>query len=314
MSDRWTGFVSARRVAERQKNLITFSQARECGLSSHQIRGLVRRDEWRRIFRGVFVTATSEPAWQQRALAICLAGGRGVAASHQTAGALLELDGIARVPRVIHVTTTARFQLEAPALRIHETKRPFGIRKVQVVPATTIERTLLDLAGCVGPAITELALEDALRRRLTTHHRLVQQFESAGGKGRPGSKVFSRLVTARADTAPTDSGLETRVWGHLARAQLPGLVKQHPVVRPDGSTARIDLAFPSRMIAIEVESYRWHSGRAAWQRDLARRNDLITIGWTVLHATKEDVDERCRTLIGTIRKLLDLPTLDFGTS
>jgi very-short-patch-repair endonuclease len=68
------------------------------------------------------------------------------------------------------------------------------------------------------------------------------------------------------------------------------------------------------MIAIEVESYRWHSGRAAWQRDLARRNDLITIGWTVLHATKEDVDERCRTLIGTIRKLLDLPTLDFGTS
>jgi very-short-patch-repair endonuclease len=297
-------------MAARQKNLITYAQARQCGLSSHQVRGLVGRGEWDRIFRGVFVVGPNEPAWQQRVLAVCLAGGHGVAASHETAAALMFLDGVPADPRMLHVSTLRSLKIRDDAVMIHETTRPFGIKKALGVPATYVERVLLDLAAALGAPAIELALEDALRRRLTSIPRLDATLSRDGGKGRPGTRVLAELVEARRASAPTDSALETRAAAALAKAGLVGMVKQHPVTRPDGSLARIDLAFPHFKIAVEVESYRWHSGRQAWHRDLARRNDLIALGWTVLHVTKEDVDERCRTLARTIRDLMGIRSFD----
>ena len=304
MSDRWSSFTRARRTAERQKNLITFAQARACGLSSHQVRGLVRRGEWQRAFRGVFVTATTEPAWHQRTLAVCLAGGHGVGASHETAGALMTLDGVPRNPALIHVTAARRLKVGGEGIVVHETTRPFGIRRVQGVPAVDVERVLVDLAATGRRAGVELALEDALRRRLTTVSRLDATLARETVRGRSGRKLLADLVEERRCSAPTDSGLEAKVAKSLARAGLKGLVRQHPVTRSDGAAARIDLALPEFKLAIEVESYRWHSGRQAWQRDLARRNDLIALGWTVVHATKEDVDESCATLVRTLRELM----------
>lgn len=67
---------------------------------------------------------------------------------------------------------------------------------------------------------------------------------------------------------------------------------------------RIDLALPHHKVAIEVDGYRWHSGRRAWRRDLERRNELTALGWTVLHATKEDADAGCATLIAAVRRLM----------
>jgi hypothetical protein len=263
VSNQWSSHVRARRLAGRQKNLVTFAQARECGLSSHQISGLARRGEWERVFRGVFRVAPSEPAWQQRALAVCLAGGQGVAASHETAAALMALDGCDSTPRLIHVSAVRRLKIPGDGVMIHLTRRPFGIRKVLGVPATYVERVLLDLAGRRPRAAIELAVEDALRRRLTTVLRLDAALSRDGGMGRAGARVLREVVDARRTSAPTDSGLEARVAQALSRAGLGGVVRQHPVTRPDGTQARIDLAFPPFKIAVEVESYRWHSGRQA---------------------------------------------------
>jgi very-short-patch-repair endonuclease len=306
----WNSLVRARRLAGRQKNLITYEQARGSGLSSNEIRGLARRGEWDRVFRGVFSIGASEPSWQQQALAVCLAGGRGVAASHETAAALMWLDGISSPPGVIHVTTLRRVRVRDTSVTVHETSRPFGIRRIQGVPATLVERTLLDLAATADQGAVELALEDALRRRLTTIARIDATLARDGGKGRPGAKMLREMTGDRRASAPTGSGLEAKVSIALMKTGLRGMVRQYPVTRPNGSDARIDLAFPDFKIAIEVDSYRWHSGREAWHRDLARRNDLIALGWTVLHATKEDVDEGCMGLVRTIRKLMGLRTLD----
>jgi very-short-patch-repair endonuclease len=64
--------------------------------------------------------------------------------------------------------------------------------------------------------------------------------------------------------------------------------------------ARVDFAYPQARLAIEVDGYRWHSGRARWQRDLQRRNRLIALGWRVLHATSEDIDGHPEVLIAMI--------------
>jgi very-short-patch-repair endonuclease len=241
------------------------------------------------------------------ALAACLAGGIGVAASHETAAALMWLDGVPTIPRVIHLTSVRRIRLADASVRVHETTRPFGIRSVQGVPATSVERMLLDLAATESAAATELALEDALRRRLTSISRLDQAVVRDGGSGRPGAGVLRKLVDERRGSPPTESGLEAKVAMAFSNARLPGLVKQYPLTRPGGAQVRIDLAFPHAKVAVEVDSYRWHSGRDAWRRDLARRNDLIALGWTVLHATKEDVDNGCVALTRTVRELIGSP-------
>jgi very-short-patch-repair endonuclease len=307
MTKRRDSLLRARRLATRQRNLITFEQARQCGLSSHEIRGLVRRAEWDRVFRGVFSIAASEPVWQQMALAACFTAGRGVATSHETAAALMDLDGIG-TPQGTHLSTVRRLKIGDPSVTIHQTSRPFAIRRVRGIPATVVERVLLDLAATHQHTI-ELGVEDALRRGLTTTVRLEQTIARDGGKGRPGARLLGELVEAHGASPATESELEAKVWRALGRARLSGMVKQHVVTRPNGSSARMDLAFPQFRIAVEVDGYRWHSGRQAWHRDLARRNDLLALGWTVVHATKEDVDDGCRTLVSTLRELMGMRSL-----
>lgn len=237
MNDRRGRVEKARRIAAGQRNLITKAQALACGFSNHEVDGFVRRGEWDRLFRGVFALAPSEPRWQQRALAVCLAGGHSVAVSHQTASAMWALDGTPQTSPAIHVSAMRRLRFRCEGLVVHQTSRRFATRRIQGIPTTSVERTLLDLSVSVSAATIELALEDALRRRLTTVDRLSRTVLEDGGKGRPGGKILKELVTRRDASRSTDSGLETKVWRALNNARLPGLVKQYPFTRSDGSGA-----------------------------------------------------------------------------
>jgi hypothetical protein len=58
------------------------------------------------------------------------------------------------------------------------------------------------------------------------------------------------------------------------------------------------------MIGLEYDSYRWHSGRQAWERGHTRNADLIILGWRMLPVTMDDVDltgQRTATRIRTLR-------------
>ena len=52
-----------------------------------------------------------------------------------------------------------------------------------------------------------------------------------------------------------------------------------------GRRRRIDFAFPSLRIAIEVDGYQFHTQWAVFQDDRVRGNELELVGWTVLHFT-----------------------------
>lgn len=292
-------------IAAGQRGLVTRDQARACGYSDRQIDGRVARGDWRRIAPRVFYLGPRGPDWMDRALAFCLAGGPDVAASHRTAARLWGLDGFAGALRDerIHLSAPRRVRGGRPGVVVHETDRPFAIRHVDGIPVTSVERTLVDVAVKLQTYALEVALEDGLRRRLTTIERVRTEAEDLAGPGRPGAGRLLGLLTDRGLVAAAESPLEVRVWRALRGAAIRGLVRQYPFTRADGSVGRIDLALPAHRIAIEVDGYRWHSGRRAWRRDLARRNELTALGWTVLHATSEDADAGCATLIDSIRRL-----------
>ena len=44
-----------------------------------------------------------------------------------------------------------------------------------------------------------------------------------------------------------------------------------------------DDALFEQLLAIETDGYRWHAGKARWQKDLSRRNRLTVVEWRVMH-------------------------------
>jgi very-short-patch-repair endonuclease len=70
--------------------------------------------------------------------------------------------------------------------------------------------------------------------------------------------------------------------------------------------ARVDLAYPDVLLAIEADGYRYHSGRVAWQRDLERRNALTSRGWRVIHVTWKDVVLEGERVAADIRRALGI--------
>jgi very-short-patch-repair endonuclease len=85
------------------------------------------------------------------------------------------------------------------------------------------------------------------------------------------------------------------------RAGLPLPEMQYPVLQ---AHAVLDFAYPEVLVAIETEGYRWHSGRARWDRDLARRNRLTELGWRVIHVTWQQLSEQPESLIASISATL----------
>jgi very-short-patch-repair endonuclease len=272
-------------------------------MSEDAVHRLLAAGEWRRAFRKVYALASWEPEWHQTLLAACLSAGPGVAASHRTAAVLWEMDGVER--HGLEIVSGRRSRLCHSQLVVHTTRRPFVIHRRQGLPLTTPTRTLVDLSGVLSTRALELAVEDALRRGLTSVSKIQLALLEEAGKGTHGSRNLSRLVGERRMTMPASgSSLEVGVARALRKAHLPEPFRQYEVSDANGFRARLDFAYPEAKLAIEADGYRWHSGRKPWARDLARRNKLVELGWVVLHATKEDLENDCRTLAAVIRRHL----------
>jgi very-short-patch-repair endonuclease len=69
------------------------------------------------------------------------------------------------------------------------------------------------------------------------------------------------------------------------------------VVRPDGRRAFIDVAYPEPLVAIEADGWECHGQRAAFDADRVRSNELVLLGWRVLHVTSAMTDAQiCRVV------------------
>jgi very-short-patch-repair endonuclease len=70
---------------------------------------------------------------------------------------------------------------------------------------------------------------------------------------------------------------------------LPPEELQWPIVVGGRRVARLDLAWPSRMVCVEADGAGFHGDPRALHRDRHRQNLLVDVGWTVLRFTWADV-------------------------
>jgi very-short-patch-repair endonuclease len=87
---------------------------------------------------------------------------------------------------------------------------------------------------------------------------------------------------------------------------VPGLqVEPQHVIKDTGFWARVDLADEELHIVIEAESFEFHTGRKAFDRDCRRYNGLVLRGWLVVRFTWEQVMFEPELVAATLQALVD---------
>ena len=273
-------------------------------MSSSAIGRRIERGEWTPLLPRVYRVDAAATSWKGRLWAALLWSGRGSAISHEAAAAVWELEGFEEGPVVV---STTRSLTATGGVRVHRVRAfgPADVETVDGLAVTSAARTLLDLATVATEAGVEAALDHALRVRLLSVAKLRWFVQRHSGRGRSGTAALRRLLDARpTGYVPPESPLERKVYDVIVRAGLPQPLRQHDVHDGEVFVARLDLAYPGALVAVEVDGYRWYSGRGAWARDLTRRNRLTAMGWHVLHVTYEDVVKHPEQMVRQLRRLL----------
>ena len=277
-------------IASIRYGLFTREHALRAGATDRIISTRLRTGRWVQVSRGVYRLAGVEESWTQAMLAACLRCGPGALASHRAA---THHWGLAEqtAPPIELIVEGGRRPQPANAI-VHRPVVPLprsDRTTYRGIPVTTPARTLFDLAAVVPTEQVGEALDEALRRGLVTVTGMRTKLTRWRRAGIRGVATIEMLLRQRSDNAITESILETRFLRRLRQRGLDDVVPQYEVWDGDRLLARVDFAFPRKRIAIEVDGYRWHSGRNRWRRDLDRLNRLIAAGWRVVHVTAEQV-------------------------
>ncbi len=304
-----------RAAAERRRGLFTAADARRAGYDHSEIRHLCRAGTWRRLRRGVYVSADdlarAEAEGKRRqvdALAVLVALDRPTAAlSHLTACHLWGLpvrrdpDALVRLTDPTHTRTGRGFRITCGPLGDDEIRTDGPLR------LTSPGRTLVDCAR-EGPLEDAVVAMDAalLRRRLTS----AELAAAAGRAARwPGAARAARAV-ALAD-GRAESPLETRGRLRVIGAGLPAFDLQREVWAGGRRIAVADLWFDESAVAVEFDGQvkytePWRDpGRVLWEEkrreDRVRALDIgvvriaaadLTTGWPALEARLRELTSR----------------------
>ena len=290
-----------RYLAQRQRGVVSRSQAIRAGLSPDVIKFRVRTDRWQQLHPGVYATFSGIPgrgAWLWAAL---LAAGPGAVLSYQTAA---ELHGLSDKPTSpIHVTVPAQRHLVAVSgVCLHRSGR--AVKAVQggsYPPRTRIEETVLDLTqtaktfddvcGWVTRAIArELTDETGLNAAMKARQRLRWRND------------LQQLIAAA--TGGDHSVLEFRYHRDVERAHgLPESARQVAFTTRDGRRGRRDRVYEPYGVVIELDGRLAHQPEDKW-RDTSRDNAAAAAGQQTLRYGWSQVKwQSCETAAEVARVL-----------
>lgn len=265
-------------------------QAIEIGWTPDSVKWAVRSGRIERPEPGVLRIGGADGGWYQRQLAACMTSG-GYAVDRAGA-ALYELEGFR--PGAVEVVVTRWDRRPNTSFRIRESLflTDADVTVVKGIPCVKIEWLLVHLGARVPSERVEQALDDALRRGLTTPGRIWAVMERVAKPGVRGVGVIRPLLVRRLGTnGRRSNGFEKKVYRVIEDAGLPVPVAQLEI-RDGDFVAFADWGYPQYRVVVECVSIEWHSGLRRTHADITRRNRIVNLDYEVLeftheHATKE---------------------------
>ena len=298
-----------RELAERQHGIITSAQLRDCGLTPKQVHHRKRSGQLVKVLPEVFRLGGVPETLDGRLTAVaCWMGDEGIFIG-PTAAYLWELDGIdppgrIYVARVTHVRSPS--WLKVIRLQACDVQNSRGVRGLRVCG---VEQALAGCAATLPGRRVGRALDDALRKRLTTLDRMWDFLTT--WKGRPGAVILRTLLNGRDDRdEKVRTVFEAKMLTILKRIRRHHFLADHPV-DVGGKRYFLDFYLPSAGLAIECHSFRWHMGKH--NSDARRDRRIRSLGIEVLYFTWDDVCFHGRDVELEIREAIARRIAHFGT-
>ena len=246
-------------------------------------------------YAGVYRFGHAAPSTEATYLAAVLAAGDGAALARRAAGHLMRLlRGAPPPPEVI-----ARHERRIKGVKV---KRCRGLDPRDTttwlgIPCTTVARTLVDLAA----VLPEYELGRAWHQARVLYRTEPEDVEAVL-KRRPNSKGAKALRAILRGKAISLSRLE--------RAFIR-LCEQHDLVLPQTNTniggRFVDCRWPEHKLTVELDSYRYHSSRHAWEQDRKRERQARARGDDFRRYTADDVFEGPKALLKELSPILGNP-------
>jgi hypothetical protein len=279
-------------LAGRRLGVFTLREAEAVGMTRDMVVRRERNGIVERCEPGVYRFTSAPKTWHQSVLIACLAEGGW--ASHRTAGALWGLDGCR--PGVVEVLTPRWKRRPNRSVRVHETRTFDETDQAEVdgIPVTSVERTIADLGAVLPFDRVEMAMADALNRRLTTPDALWRCLERLDVPGRPWIAPLRRAVgpLLGAEATVRSNRFEGLVTKLLVRAGLPAPEEQVEIRRADGSLiGRVDHLYRRERVVIECDGAT-HFAAVRRRRDQRRDRELAALGYTVLRFAWDELDHQ----------------------
>jgi very-short-patch-repair endonuclease len=287
------------RLAERaagQHGIVSRAQLLGDGYTRHAIETRLRTGRLHRIYRGVYAVGHTKLTARGQWMAAVLACGKDAVLSHTDAAAL---HGLLRPPSgAIHLTAPTRHHIDGIRCHRAEDLDPRDVTEIDGIALTSLERTLLDIAGepeC-DAAFKQAQHQDRLNlRRL---HALVARH--------PGHRGVVALRGALADLTDepgwTQSELERR-FIRLTRAHHLPLPLTNQYVEGE----LVDAHWPDHRLIVEVDGWRTHKTRQAFEADRARDAKLAAAGYRVMRFTSRRLRDAPEGVADEIRRSLSAP-------
>lgn len=279
------------RLATASHGVVTRRELLAAGISAAEIRRRMGKGALMREYRGVYRVGHRAPSLEARYLAAVRACGDDALLSGRSAAFLYGLvRGRAPRPEV-----TTRIHRRVPGVI---TRRSYRTEATtwNGIPVTTVPRTIVDLAAELPDDELARACHEAGVRFGTTPKTVEVVLER-----RPNTRGAARLRRIlRGDVPVTLSRLETRFLARLREAGLP-----LPQTNRVAGGRRVDCRWPAERLTVELDGYRYHASRHAWEQDRRREREARARGDEFRRYTYGDVFEQPEPMLGELFGLLE---------
>lgn len=284
--------VAIARFAARQYGVITAKQLAAVGLGRSTITERMRSGRLHRIHRGVYAVGHRGLSLHGRFMAAVLACGDGAVLSHGSAAVLWDL--LRPLDGPVHVST--------PSTSGRSTRRGIHLHRAPSLAETSPSPSSLPIRGGRGRSLLTTHRHDI---PVTTVSRTIQDLRASS----PIPPHLIRRAIRQAElkgyrlegiqTDRTRSDLESAFLALFAARRIP-----HPEVNPKLGRYEVDFLWRAQRLVVEVDTWTYHRGSAAFQADHERDLDLRAAGYVVRRFTDEQLESEPERIVADIREAL----------